>query len=143
MAGDQEIQRVQTFVRAMDRFYLDPILGLLLPGAGDVIGSVLGLYVIIIAARRKISPVVIARMLLNLAFDSLVGIIPILGDAFDLGFKANERNLALLVDRHSAGGKASARDWLAVAGAVVALLAVFALLGFAVVRFWQWVAHSR
>jgi hypothetical protein len=116
-----EIARARTLARVLDHYLVDPLLGLVLPGAGDLIGSLLGLYLVAIAVRRRMSPVIVARMLLHLALDAVLGAIPVLGDLADFAYKANERNLALLVGRHETG-KPTARDWLAVAGA----LAVFA-----------------
>ena len=40
--------------------------------------------------------VAVARMMTNIAIDTLIGSIPLLGDAFDFAFKANRRNVALL-----------------------------------------------
>src|SRR5215813_3562981 len=118
-----EIERARTLTRVLDRYLVDPLLGLLLPGAGDLIGSLLGLYLVVIAVRRRMSPVIVARMLLNLALDAVLGAIPLIGDIADFAYKANERNLALLVGRHETG-KATARDWLAVGGAVAVFAAV-------------------
>jgi Domain of unknown function (DUF4112) len=137
-----EIERVRTLTRALDHYLLDPLLGLILPGAGDLVGSLLGLYVVVIAVRRRMSPVVIARMLLNLALDAGLGLVPVLGDLVDFAFKANQRNLALLVERQD-GGKATARDWLAVGGAGLALAAVLGLVVYAVVAVISTVASWR
>jgi hypothetical protein len=79
--------------------------------------------------------VVIARMLLNLAGDALLGFIPLVGDVFDFGFKANQRNLDLLENRVEAhGGRATPKDWFILIGAVLAFLAVVALVVWGVVR---------
>jgi hypothetical protein len=125
---DSELGRVRTLARVMDRYYLDPLIGFLIPGGGDVLGSMIGIYTVTIAARRKVSPVIIARMLMNLAIDALIGFIPLLGDLFDIGFKANTRNVDLLTARASQGGRATARDWLFVIGAAAAYVAVMALV---------------
>jgi hypothetical protein len=129
---DAEIARVRTLVRVLDHYLVDPLLGLLLPGIGDLIGSLLGLYVVVVAARRRMSPVIVARMLLNLALDAGIGAIPIAGDIADFAFKANEKNLALLEARH-ATARATPRDWLAVIGALAAFAAVIGLIGYAIV----------
>lgn len=126
--SDRELGRVRTLARVLDRFYLDPLLGFLLPGGGDVIGSVIGIYTVMLAARRKVSPVIIARMLLNLAADAVLGLIPFLGDLVDIGFKANLRNLDLLAERVEHGGRATARDWLFVVGAALVYATVMVLL---------------
>jgi hypothetical protein len=51
--------------------------------------------------RRRLPPVVQARMVLNAAIDMLLGLVPLLGDLVDIAWKANLRNLALL-ERHAA-----------------------------------------
>jgi len=124
---------VRTLAKVLDQYFLDPLLGLLVPGGGDVLGSLLGIYTVTIAARRKVSPVVIARMLMNLAGDTLIGFIPFLGDIFDFGFKANRRNVELLAERSLHGGRATARDWAVLIGAVVAFIGVMALVIWGVV----------
>jgi hypothetical protein len=77
------------------RLGIDQLIGLV-PGIGDLIGGVLSLYIIIEASRMGAPRGLLARMGWNVAVDTLVGEIPILGDLFDIGFKANIRNLALL-----------------------------------------------
>ncbi|HET7506709.1 MAG TPA: DUF4112 domain-containing protein, partial [Kofleriaceae bacterium] len=77
--ADPEIERARTLARVLDHYLVDPLIGLVLPGAGDLIGSLLGLYIVGIAVRRRISPIVIARMLLNLAIDAGIGFVPIAG----------------------------------------------------------------
>jgi hypothetical protein len=74
---------------------IDQLIGLV-PGIGDLIGGVLSLYIILEAARMGVPRGLLARMGWNVAVDTLVGEVPILGDLFDIGFKANIRNLALL-----------------------------------------------
>jgi Domain of unknown function (DUF4112) len=79
------------------RFHLgiDQIIGLV-PGIGDLIGGALSLYIIVEAWRLGVPRGLLARMGWNVAVDTLVGEIPLLGDLFDIAFKANIRNLALL-----------------------------------------------
>jgi hypothetical protein len=77
------------------RLGIDQIIGLV-PGIGDLIGGVLSLYIIAEAWRLGVPRGLLARMGWNVAVDTLVGEVPILGDLFDIGFKANIRNLALL-----------------------------------------------
>lgn len=74
---------------------IDQLIGLV-PGIGDLAGGFLSLYIIVEAARMGVPRGVLLRMGWNVAVDTLVGEIPILGDLFDIGFKANIRNLALL-----------------------------------------------
>src|SRR3569623_926130 len=97
---DRDLARVRTLARGMDGYLVDPLIGFVLPGIGDVIGSLIGFYTVVVAVRRRVSPVIIARMILNLGIDALIGIVPIVGDIFDLSFKANQKNVALLEQRH-------------------------------------------
>jgi len=140
--ADRELQRVQTMARVLDVYLVDPLLGLLLPGAGDLAGSLLGLYAISLALRRRMSPVIIARMLLNLSIDALLGAIPLLGDLFDFGFRAHQRNARLLVERGESGGRATARDWLLVAGAALLFLGSLALAAYAVIALLRAIANA-
>lgn len=134
---DVELARVTRIARILDDGFVDPILGLVLPGIGDMVGSLVGLYVVGLALRRKVAPIIIARMFLNLAIDAGIGAVPLLGDMFDLVWKANNKNVKLLSDRSARGGKASVKDWFAVVGAaavfigviVLAIWAIGALLG--------------
>jgi hypothetical protein len=131
---DRGLALATTLAHWLDHRFLDPLLGLLLPGAGDVLGAVLGLYAVVTAWRMRAPKVLIARMLMNLSLDLLGGLVPVVGDVWDFFFKANTRNLALLRARTSAGEtRATAGDWLLVAGAallfLVALAAPFLLVG--------------
>ncbi len=130
---DPDLDRVRKLSRVLDNRFVDPLIGLVLPGVGDLAGSLLGLYTVAIAIRRKLSPVIIARMLMNLALDAALGIVPFLGDAADWMFKANRRNLALLEARVDNRGKATARDWMAVVGAALAFVAAIGLVIYAIV----------
>ena len=68
----------------------------LVPGVGSLLGTGLSLYVVGEALRHGAPPRVLGRMGLNIAADTLLGAIPVIGFLFDMGFKANQRNLALL-----------------------------------------------
>ena len=103
------------------RLGLDPILGLV-PGVGDVAGGLLSAYVLLLAARAGAPKALLLRMLGNLGVDSLVGTVPLLGDLFDVGFKANARN-ARLLDEHLERPRDTERaSRLFVAGVIVAAL---------------------
>lgn len=74
---------------------LDGLIGLI-PGVGDVIGALISLYIIFHAAKLGATKGMLLRMILNVAIEALIGAIPILGDLFDIAFKANVRNLKIL-----------------------------------------------
>jgi uncharacterized protein DUF4112 len=77
------------------RFGFDALIGLV-PGVGDAIGAAFSSFIIYQAARLGASHSTLARMVGNVALDTVVGQVPLLGDLFDAGWKANSRNLALL-----------------------------------------------
>ena len=77
------------------RFGWDSILGLI-PGVGDVATAAPGVYIISQAARLGVRRRILARMTLNTGTDFLIGGIPLIGDLFDVAFKANRRNVALV-----------------------------------------------
>lgn len=133
----RDIDRARAIATIMDRGYVDPILGFVVPGFGDILSAVFGLYVVVIAVRANVPPVSIARMIINLGVDATVGAIPLLGDLFDIAFKSHARNLAILEARNEAK-VATASDWLYVIGAVFALVATIAIPIYIAVRLVQW-----
>lgn len=80
------------------RFGLDPILGLLgiAGGSGDVVGGAVGAYIIYQSAQMGIPKEVVWQMVINVLLDSLIGLVPVLGDLLDFSWKANTRNMTLL-----------------------------------------------
>ncbi len=77
------------------RFGLDGIIGFI-PGIGDVLGGLASTILIVAAWSRGIPKVTLARMVANVAIETVVGSVPVLGNLFDIGWKANRRNYALL-----------------------------------------------
>ncbi len=75
---------------------LDPILGFLLPGAGDTITGVGSIGLLFLALKERVPTVVLARMCVNILVDTLGGLMPFVGDAFDVVWRSNKRNLALI-----------------------------------------------
>lgn len=118
------VDGLRELARWLDR--LDPVFGLLVPGAGDLAGTLFGLWIVRAAWSMGASRVVVARMVLNLALDAVVGVVPVLGDIFDFAFAANTRNIALLEARHESR-RARPSDWLWVGGAAVALVVALLL----------------
>lgn len=74
---------------------LDGILGLI-PGVGDLAAGGLSTYILYQAVKLKVPKAVLARMALNVLLESVIGVIPIVGDLFDFIFKANQRNVNLM-----------------------------------------------
>lgn len=102
------------------RIGFDSLLGLV-PGVGDATGALLGGWILIEAARLKVSAATLARLFLNLALDATVGSIPLLGDLFDFVWKSNQRNLAILERHQHDPARAGRADRVFVAVLLVAL----------------------
>ncbi|HEU5218433.1 MAG TPA: DUF4112 domain-containing protein [Gemmatimonadales bacterium] len=111
------------------RFGWDALIGLV-PVLGDVAGATLAGYLVLMAARLGAPTAVILRMLSNVAIDAVGGSIPVLGDLFDIGWRANTRNVELL-DRYLASPAAVHRASRAMLAGVVAGLALLAAGGIA------------
>jgi len=107
------------------RFGLDAIVGLI-PGFGDTLTSLASLYILHAARRYGVPRVTMARMALNIAIDYLCGAVPLLGDAFDVYWKANLKNVELLRRHVVASGaeerRARVGDWLFVGGLTLGLV---------------------
>jgi len=108
------------------RIGLDPIIGLI-PMIGDLASPLFTIGLLWQAYDLRIPKVVQLRMIFHAAIDGLVGAVPFFGDLFDFGWKANQRNLALL-ERHAYEERhADAGDWLFVVAITVLLMAIAAL----------------
>jgi Domain of unknown function (DUF4112) len=120
-------------------FGLDPILGLI-PGLGDLTTPLFAALLLLHGVRMRIPRIVQVRMLINAAIDLLIGFVPIVGDLFDFGWKANVRNLALLERHAHPQSKATRGDWIFVLSIVGVLLAITVIpIAFAA---W-WLSHVR
>ncbi len=114
----------------------DAIIGLV-PGIGDLAGGALSLYIILQSARLGIPRALLGRMAWNVAVETVVGTVPLLGDLFDAGYKANLRNLTLLqqhIEEPRESRQASRRFALLLAGGLVLLIAAVVGLGVLLVR---------
>ena len=84
---------------------LDAIVGLV-PVVGDVIAGLMGAYLIWEARNLGMPKWKLWRMAGNLGIDTALGAIPLVGDAFDLFFRSNSRNLKIIkrhLDKHHPG----------------------------------------
>ncbi|HEU0055086.1 MAG TPA: DUF4112 domain-containing protein [Longimicrobium sp.] len=118
------------------RFGVDAVIGLV-PGFGDAAGALLSAYIVLEAARLGTPFAVLLRMVLNVAVESVVGAVPLLGDLFDAGWKANARNVRLLrraVDRPESARRSSTAVLLGIALVLAAVLAGVAVLVYLVLR---------
>lgn len=107
-ADAETVRRLHKFAHLLDeqfqvpgtsyRIGLDGLVGLI-PGVGDTAAALLSSYVLFEAYRVGAPNALLARMLVNIGVDWLIGSIPVAGDLFDFAFKANRRNVSLLL-RH-------------------------------------------
>jgi hypothetical protein len=102
----------------------DGIIGLLLPGAGDALTGVGSAALLVLALREGVPTVMIGKMLLNIAIDLVVGLIPVAGDAFDIAFRANRRNYAIIEKYRDPSAEPGATDYLLVIGGFVLSLLI-------------------
>jgi hypothetical protein len=77
------------------RFGVESLLRLV-PDIGDALASMLSCYLLYEARRLGVPRTLFARMIGNVMLEGLVGVVPFAGDAFDVFFRANRRNVALL-----------------------------------------------
>ena len=105
------------------RIGLDPILGLI-PGVGELVSPLFTVSILWHAREFGIPRLVLLRMILNVAIDALVGAVPLVGDLFDVAWKANTANLALLERHVSEPRPATFGDWLFVVAIVTLLIGV-------------------
>jgi hypothetical protein len=100
---EQHLRIAETIANVLDnqfsilgfRFGLDPLLNFV-PFLGAVLSGALSLYLIWVALEFDVSPETRARMLSNIGFDFLIGLVPVVGTFADFFVKANIRNIRLL-----------------------------------------------
>jgi hypothetical protein len=119
------------------RFGLDALLGLI-PGFGDAISGATSMLIVMAGWRRGLPRITLARMVANVAIDSLLGAMPIFGDLFDVWWKANRKNLDLLRRAEAAPrGRRQWHDWLFVVLLILLIAGIVALPLIAL----AWIVH--
>lgn len=114
-------------------FGLDVVLGLV-PVVGDFAGLLCGLPILVVAVRRRRPFVVLLAMTANALVDAVVGSIPILGNLFDLFWKAHQKNLELLQDPGSLA-LVLREAWWKLAGLIAVVFLLLVLAAYLVVVF--------
>jgi hypothetical protein len=144
------LARARTLARLLDsaarvpgtniRFGADAVIGLI-PGLGDIGGAALAGYLVILAQRLGVPRAVVLRMLGNVAVDTIAGSVPVIGDLFDVAYKSNLKNVALLeraLERPTATSRTSrlmvvgtilGLALLVAGGLVVTVIAIRAIAG--------------
>lgn len=116
LSSEEVLHRVRHLAQLLDnrftipgtsyRFGLDSLIGLI-PGIGDLATGAISAYIVYLARTQGVPKHVLARMAWNIAVDTGIGAIPLLGDVMDFAWKANLKNVKLL-ERHL--HKASTRE---------------------------------
>jgi hypothetical protein len=117
------------------RFGLDGIIGLI-PGIGDVLAGLASCIIVLAAYIRGAPLITIVRMVVNVGIEVLVGMVPVLGDLFDIAWRANRRNYHLLERTLLTGRRDTWRDWLFMGLLSLGLMAM-ALLPFIVLTYFS------
>ncbi len=112
---------------------IDPLLNLI-PIAGDAAGTVMGAYLLLSAVKMGVPKRILARMILNISIDALVGVIPFLGQAFDFVWKANSKNMVLL-ERYAINPSGTAKS-SGIAVMVILVSLVLVLVGTLAFAYW-------
>ncbi|WP_226621786.1 DUF4112 domain-containing protein [Alloyangia pacifica] len=120
----QRLDRIDRWARRMDRAYRIPLTPIrfgwdavfgLVPGIGDTLALAPALWIMKEAHDMGAPKTLLGQMGANLATDWVVGLIPLVGDIFDIGYRANTRNAGLLrrwvESRHAAPGVGPARPY--------------------------------
>src|SRR5688572_21245158 len=133
------LDRLTTLARVMDdavrvpgtnvRVGLDALIGLV-PGVGDLAGGLTTAYTIVAGERMGAPRSVLVRMVFNVLVDTVVGSIPLLGDLFDIGYKANRRNVQLL-EAFAAAPQKTQRASRAFVAFLLVLVAMIVISGLA------------
>lgn len=118
------------------RIGLDALVGLV-PGVGDAAAAVVASWAVVVAYRLGAPGSVLVRMSGNIAIDTVIGAIPLLGDLFDIGWRAQRRNVQLLerwLETPHAVRRSSRALLLAIGAGAVAIVAVTCWMAVVVVR---------
>ncbi|MFN2603599.1 MAG: DUF4112 domain-containing protein [Gemmatimonadaceae bacterium] len=144
--AEARLGNIRTLARVLDsairipgtqiRVGADSIFGLV-PVVGDIAGAALSGYIVLASARLGAPASTLARMVINIGIDTIVGSVPVLGDMFDVGWRANMKNVDLL-ENHLGGSERARRAnrWIVVGvvGGLIVLGVGAAFIGVEVIR---------
>lgn len=122
------------------RIGLDPIIGLI-PVVGEVVTFGMSAVLVLTMVRHGASGNLILKLLANALVDASIGGIPVLGDLFDFGFKANQRNVRLLREYYYEG-KHQGNAWGVWVLVVVLAVAWVGLVVWLAVWLFRWIANA-
>ena len=118
------------------RFGLDAIVGLI-PGGGDFASFLVSTYMLSVLAKNGASGFVLSRMVFNIVLDGAAGSVPILGDIFDVAFKANQRNMQLMRE-HYVDGRHKGGAWKLLVPLLIVLFLFIGLMAWLGYKLFRW-----
>ncbi|MGH9530046.1 MAG: DUF4112 domain-containing protein [Terriglobales bacterium] len=118
------------------RFGLDAIVGWI-PGIGDAVAGIASFIIVFSAWQRRAPLITLARMVLNVLLEMVVGAIPVVGDVFHIIWKCNRRNYRLLLRVRDNPRGHTLNDWLFV-GLIFTAVAAMAIAPIALLA---WLIH--
>lgn len=122
------------------KFGIDPLIGLV-SGIGDLAGASLSVYFMFYATKLGAPTSILLRMFMNILADLTIGVIPVLGDLFDIAWKANLRNARLLEKLEENPKKLKVKSkglmWLLFTVLVFILLGVIIAIGWLIAEVWN------
>jgi hypothetical protein len=119
------------------RFGFDSILGLF-PYLGDIIPFLISGYLVLVMSRKGASGMLAVKMVGNILVDGILGTVPLLGDIFDFKYRANIKNVNLLLE-HYEKDKHQGSAWWVVMMLAIILLAMVGLSIYVVYRILYWI----
>ena len=123
------------------RIGFDALIGLI-PGVGDLVGTLLSSYIVAVAAAQGLPASALARMAINVGIEAIVGAVPILGDLFDAVWKANQRNIALMAQFRQTPVAARRQSRAVVAAWAAAVVTFLVMLGIGVLAILRWLVDA-
>jgi len=103
----QAVERLDFIARLLDTAFIVPGTNIrfgieavirLMPGIGDAVASALSCVILIEAHRLGVPRAILVRMIANVLLEGTAGAVPVVGDMFDIVFRANRRNIRILRD---------------------------------------------
>jgi hypothetical protein len=122
------------------RFGLDGIIGLV-PGLGDILTGLASCILVVAAWFRGVPYITLLRMVVNLGIDVVIGAIPILGDAFDIAWKANRRNYELMTRHLRQPRKHTWKDYGFLCAIMLGLMIMFAIPALVILWIAAWLVR--
>jgi uncharacterized protein DUF4112 len=149
-----QIEReLEVLTQIMDNQFRIPVLGWrfglnaiidLIPEFGDIITTIVALYILVSAVRYRVPKITLLRMGITIAIYFIAGLVPFFGYLFDVWWKPNVRNLKLLRERATVSGEEARRgrtsDWVFVAVIVGVVATLFVGSIVLTVSIWWYIA---